>query len=586
MSEEFQLDVCWHSTFSRPVGYSMVSRTMALMLEQLGVEVSYRYLYGPGTVFPVAEDEVLDDERLNVFKRRVPGRNTPHLVYGQADAFSYVKRGTFHPRYRIGFSMLETTGLPADWVRQFNSVDEVWTPTEFNVWTFRRCGVTSPICIMPLGVDVEHFNPGKQGYPHGDRFTFLSIFEWGERKAPEILLKAFNSAFRREEPVVLICKFDNWDGDVDIVKQMDAMDLDPGGGEIVFIENQYIEYEQLPALYRSADCFVFPTRGEGWGMPILEAMACGLPVIATNWSAQQTFLTDANSYPVQVSRLIDAKAKCPYYEGFKWAETDTGHLKRLLRHVYENPGERRAKGEQGARDVREKWSLQLCGERIRGRLEEIARERSSKRKPAFSNRPQSGPSARKIGLDVSRLAGMGDTPEGRLGRELLEGLAALDEKANPFDYLLLPGYGSFVEDRYLEDYSFDGVSDRRFTVYRGPLPAFGGEDHYVPNLDLVCGMEYVETGPVPLRQVVVVLEEPGRSAGEDNMRQAARSDCRFMVFSDDQRDDLERRYGIKPARVFVASGGDPAGLGPSVVAVFAGLLGAGPGGDVPESGGP
>jgi glycosyltransferase involved in cell wall biosynthesis len=99
---------------------------------------------------------------------------------------------------------------------------------------------------------------------------------------------------------MLICKFDNWDGDVDIIRQMDAMELDPMGGQILFMENQYIEYEQLPALYRSADCFVFPTRGEGWGMPILEAMACGLPVIATNWSAQQTFLTDANSYPIQV----------------------------------------------------------------------------------------------------------------------------------------------------------------------------------------------------------------------------------------------------------------------------------------------
>ena len=69
------------------------------------------------------------------------------------------------------------------------------------------------------------------------------------------------------------------------------MGLDPEGGRIHLSLNQEVPTYQLGVLYRSSDCFVLPTRGEGWGLPIIEAMACGVPVIATSWSAQCDFMT-------------------------------------------------------------------------------------------------------------------------------------------------------------------------------------------------------------------------------------------------------------------------------------------------------
>lgn len=557
------MDICWHSTFTRPRGYAMISRALVLALEEAGVRISYSYLYGPGTVFPVSEEKVLDDDRLNAVKQRRPRGDCPHVVFGQGDAFEYVEQGIVHPKYRIGYTMLETSGLPKEWVRQANEMDEVWTPSPFNAWTFRKSGVRQPICVMPLGVDTDRFNPQVQGYPVQDVFTFLSIFEWGERKAPEVLFRAFNEAFRRDEPVVLLCKYDNYDDAVEIILQIDALELDPEGGQIIFIANQLVPYHQLAQLYRSADCFVLPTRGEGWGMPILEAMACGLPVIATYWSAQQTFMTDANSYPLQVGKLAPAVAKCPYYEGFMWAEPDTGHLKRLLRHLYENPDEAKAKGDCAAIDAKQKWSLGSCGKHINERLQEITQERLGKFNPSFTTWLPRGPFKPRIGLDISRGVGEPVTGVGRSCLSLARSLTVLPSEENPFEFLLLPGLGDFVHPLYLENYTFEGVRHDSFTLYRGPLPAFSSPAHYVPGLDLVHSTAYMKPDTEDIPLVVTVhdltfLTHPEYHTEENiefcktNMILAINSDCKFIAVSKNTKKDMQEIYQIDPKRIFVS----------------------------------
>ena len=108
----------------------------------------------------------------------------------------------------------------------------------------------------------------------------------------------------------------------------------------------------------------------------LEKMACGLPVIATGCSALCDFMTPENSYPLAVDRLVAAKAKCPYYQGFRWAEPSHKDLRRLMRHVYDNQEEARARGERASLDVRNRWTWDHAAEKITDRLDAIARSRS------------------------------------------------------------------------------------------------------------------------------------------------------------------------------------------------------------------
>jgi len=341
--------VAVQSITNAATGYATSAREIIRSLDEEGVRVTYRYAYGPGTVFPFAEPTSSGDALVNLIQTRPsPRQPDVEITYAQADVF-HRNRG----RYRIGFTMLEVDGFPPSWVKEANAMDEVWTPTEFNRQGMLASGVKRPVHVIPLGADPHRFHPDVLRRPNrnGD-FVFVSNFEWGERKAPLHMLRTFNRTFRSREPVLLVCKITNRDGGIDVPNQIRALELDESGGRIYFIYNQQIPHYQLAALYRSADCFVSTSRGEGWGLPLFEAMACGLPAIATDWGGHTAFLDPDDSYPLHIRGLIPAVSDCPYYEGFRWAEPDEDHLSHLLRHVFTNQEEARAKGLRAADRIR------------------------------------------------------------------------------------------------------------------------------------------------------------------------------------------------------------------------------------------
>jgi GT2 family glycosyltransferase len=356
----------FHSIMNFPSGYAGSSREFMLQVDALGMEVAYKYVYGPGTVFPVEESKLSDSYMVNVFSSRKFEKAKTQIVYAQGDVFEKNSG-----KNKIGYTMLEVTGIPREWVRQANLMDEVWVPSHFNVETFSNSGVIAPIKVIPLGIDPAYFSPDIIGKKIENKFSFLSIFEWGERKAPEVLIKAFSDEFDAKEDVILICKVNNFDPSINIPSEVAKMKLRPNGGKIIFAPNRILKNYELGILYRSADCFVLPTRGEGWGMPILEAMASGLPVIATNWGANTEFMSEKNSYQLEIEGLIPAVAKCPYYEGFQWAQPSYEHLRFLMRSVYENQNAASEIAKQASLDARENWTWKKAAEKIIARVKEI-----------------------------------------------------------------------------------------------------------------------------------------------------------------------------------------------------------------------
>jgi hypothetical protein len=359
--ERYTKKLFWHSIIASPTGYAVSSRAFALELDRRSVDVRVGCIWGSDITEPPT-----GDPRIEQLRHRPKDLALVQVVYHQGD--SLIKNSG---RYRIGYTMLEPNGIPKDWAAQCNQMDEVWVPSTFNARTFRDSGVKKPIHVIPLGVDPDYFHPGVAARRPSDRFVFLSNFEWGERKAPEILLKAFTDEFGTGDDAVLVLKVFNNDPGVNVRQQIEDMRLRKGGAPVVLMLNQHIALHQMGSLYTSVDCFVLPTRGEGWGMPILEAMACGVPTIATDWSAQSDFLDDEIAYPLRVTRLVPAVAKCPYYVGYEWADPDVEHLRHLMRHVYEQRDEARAKGRRAAEAVARRWTWAHAVDRIMERLDAV-----------------------------------------------------------------------------------------------------------------------------------------------------------------------------------------------------------------------
>ncbi len=363
----YRHELLWQSILNFPNGYAVSSREILRALEAEGVRTVYRYVYGPGTVFPVMEPAEFGDHLLDVVSARTSDEPLAAVVYGQGDVF-WANGG----KYRIGYTMLEVDTFPQPWVEEAQKMDEVWVPSEFNREGLYRSGVTRPIHVVPLGVDADRFHPEGAAYPNpAGEFLFLSVFEWGARKAPELLLKTFNETFSAQEPVRLLVKIMNRDQSISVNEEIRRLGLTHSGGRISYLCNVEFPHYQLPALYRSADCYVSASRGEGWDLPLMEAMGTGRPSIATDWGAHTEYVREGVAYPLRIRGTVRATGAGPYYEGRSWADPDPEHLRYLLRSVFEHQDEARRVGAAAAHEVAGKWTWQRTARVIAGRLEAI-----------------------------------------------------------------------------------------------------------------------------------------------------------------------------------------------------------------------
>ena len=276
-------------------------------------------------------------------------------------------RGASHV---VGRTMYETDSLPKDWVRRCNMMDSVWVPTAFHLETFKRAGVAAEkLAVVGEPVDGNFFDPSQysplsQGplaprtpYRTTQPYRFLAVFKWELRKGWDALLKAYLTEFTHDEPVELLLKTRPFHSSSDfegLIREFAEQHQLPATRPRVTVLDSELPLRDLPKLYKAADAFVLPSRGEGWGRPHVEAMAMGLPVIATNWSGPTAYLDNTVGYPLKYTlQPVDASLNLP---GHNWAEPDVDHLRKLMRRLVMRPEEGRAKGKRARELMLERFS--------------------------------------------------------------------------------------------------------------------------------------------------------------------------------------------------------------------------------------
>ncbi len=266
----------------------------------------------------------------------------------------------FYGRKRIGYTVWESTLVPKDWINQLKQLDQVWVPSSWGREVFVENGIPDDLIkVVPEGVDTSIFNPDIPKIDELDNgnFKFLVVGKYEKRKCSKDIILSFSQEFNKDDPVelVLLCH-NQFIKDFDIVKEIVKLN-------VAHLANiRIIKYlpslNDVARLYKSCDVFLMPSRAEGWGLPIMEAMACGLPVITTCYSGHTNFANDNNAYLTAIKRLIDIHDPVFFdpkiYHG-QWAEPDFEHFNNLMRHVYEHREEASKKGKFAAKDMKQNW---------------------------------------------------------------------------------------------------------------------------------------------------------------------------------------------------------------------------------------
>lgn len=343
--------------FDSTYSLALLNRETARALSALGHTVVLHSTEGPGD-FPANPQFLADNPDLAAMHQRV-------AQYPQ-ETVDVTSRNLYPPRVQDMRSKLnllhhyawEESAFPPEWVQNYNTHLSALTCLSDHV---EKVMIDSGVRIAMLtsGCGVDHWErilatPGYRS--EGKGFKFLHVSSCFPRKGIDALLEAYGRAFTSADDVSLIVKtFPNPHNEIHALLA-DCRSRMANYPDVVVMEGDLSESD-LKALYQHCQALVAPSRAEGFGLPMAEAMLSGLPVVTTRWGGQLDFCTDDTAWLVDFT----FKRAATHFDLFAsvWADPDIDSLAAALTSVRQAPFARRqAKAEAGRQLLLEsfKWS--------------------------------------------------------------------------------------------------------------------------------------------------------------------------------------------------------------------------------------
>ncbi|MBV8245956.1 MAG: glycosyltransferase family 4 protein [Candidatus Eremiobacteraeota bacterium] len=336
---------------------AIVNRELGLALSRLPqIDLSIR------VVEPQSYLNAADAARFAALAQRRAGPNAGADVYIRQTWPAYLER----PNARRYAAILpwEFGALPAAWIAPLRrNVDEVWCLSRYVRDVYLAAGFPEEVlAIVPCGIDPEVFTPDgpRAALPTQKGFKFLFVGGTIARKGIDILMAAYEMAFSRDDDVSLIVKDYGSRGGYTMMSfrgELERFAADPSKPELHVFDAELID-AHLAALYRACDAYVHPYRGEGFGLPVLEAMACGLPVVVTEGGSTDDFVDEAVGLQIRaVHRSIGSTAHGFELVAEGWEfDPKAEDVAAAMLLLYQNREGARALGRAAAVRARSKWT--------------------------------------------------------------------------------------------------------------------------------------------------------------------------------------------------------------------------------------
>ena len=294
-------------------------------------------------------------------------------------------------RSNINFTMYEGTRIPPSWVETHHSHDLIVLPTEHLRQIWIESGVPEPkLRVCPLGVRSEAYRPGVQPLALQDSrgrpveqhaVSFLNVSAITARKNLLGLVRAWLRATTNRDDAALIMKLGwyaprsrkRFESEVKAIQKQVGKSLDQAA-PLHFIYDLYSEAE-MPNLFAAATHYVSLSFGEGWDLPMIQAAASGLKLIAPKHSGYLAYLDEdiaalipSREAPASLpDYAFDGKQAGTSFEGANWWIPDEDAAVMLIRQAVDGRDERRA-------SARERVSKNFSWEKATQRLVEILDE--------------------------------------------------------------------------------------------------------------------------------------------------------------------------------------------------------------------
>ena len=356
-------------------GYAKVNRNIAEGLHRLGVRVNIDASNKYSNNLNEAEIKRLSHINKSVSRRAIS-------IDSMIPTFSSMSAS----RYRILYTTVEAYSIPQQFVDISNSYNEIWVTSDFCKEILEKHNVSRPIYVIPDSIDTNLYNENCEPYEFNPKlkdFVFISVFGWSYRKGYDVLLKSYLEEFSADDPVslLIVSRFNCNAKGKDVIKDVIKRYIDNHGkSEAAHIArcSSIIPENKMPNIYKAADAFVLFSRGEGFGLPYCESSLCGLPVIATNCSAQTMFLKKNNSYLVDVDNISEMQPGAMhvhYWDGQMFPELTSQKVikdaRKKMRYVFENYSAAKTKNKKLQRFVKKNYNIPTVAQMAKDRLDSI-----------------------------------------------------------------------------------------------------------------------------------------------------------------------------------------------------------------------